>query len=222
MPFSPESIDFLFENRIHDSKEWFNAHKDDYKRLVTEPMTELILELAPTMEKIDNLIICDPRRISRIYRDARLHPDSIFRDHIWYTFSRVREQYMSLPGFYFSIGAGGMSFGCGYYCAKPATMEAVRQLILADNPSFTAAQKAVKSQKSFTLYGDMYKKNRFPEETPEKCNWLNRKSIGLSGEITDPEIMITDKLGKHIAKEFRKISCVYDLYMKAESTIQNK
>ncbi|MBE6839559.1 MAG: DUF2461 domain-containing protein [Ruminococcus sp.] len=220
MPFSPESIDFLFENRMHDSKEWFNAHKDDYNRLVIVPMTELVNDLAPTMMKIDKLIVCDPRRISRIYRDARLHPDSIFRDHIWYTFSRVREQYMSLPGFYFSVGAQGMSFGCGYYCAKPATMEAVRQLILADDESFLKAFKAVKTQKSFELYGDLYKKNRFPDQPPEKCNWLNRRSIGLSGEITEPKIMFTDKLAPHIAKEFKKIACVYDLYMKAEMSIQ--
>lgn len=105
MQFSQKSVDFLFENRLHDSREWFNAHKEDYRTYVTEPMKELILELAPTILKIDPLIEINPNRISRLYRDMRLHPDSIFRDHIWYTFSRSREQYHALPGFYFSIGA---------------------------------------------------------------------------------------------------------------------
>lgn len=101
MPFTQQSIDFLFENRLHDSREWFGEHKQDYQRLVVEPMTALIEELAPTITKIDPLIEINPKRISRIYRDMRLHPDSIFRDHIWYTFSRVREQFQALPGFYF-------------------------------------------------------------------------------------------------------------------------
>ena len=30
MQFSQKSVDFLFENRLHDSREWFNAHKEDF------------------------------------------------------------------------------------------------------------------------------------------------------------------------------------------------
>ena len=216
MPFSQQSIDFLFENRLHDSKSWFTEHKADYESLVKQPMAQLVLDLAPTMIKIDKYIICDPKKISRIYRDARMHPDSIFRDHIWYSFGRPRDARNPAPEFYFSIGAGGMSFGCGYYCARPAVMQAVRKLILSDDDSFKAAFLAVKKQKSFQLFGEPYKRNRYPDQPPEKCEWLNRRGLGLSGELTDPEIMFTDKLAKHIAREFKKIAPVYDLYMKAE------
>ncbi len=216
MPFSQASIDFLFENRLHDSKTWFTEHKADYEALVKQPMTQLVLDLAPTMAKIDKYIICDPKKISRIYRDARMHPDSIFRDHIWYSFGRPRDARNPAPEFYFSIGASGMSFGCGYYCVRPAVMEAARQLILADDDAFKAAFMAVKKQKSFQLYGEMYKRDRYPDQPREKSEWLNRRSLGLSGELTDPEIMFTDKLSKHIAREFKKIAPVYELYMKAE------
>ncbi|MGN0687938.1 MAG: DUF2461 domain-containing protein [Oscillospiraceae bacterium] len=217
MPFSQQSIDFLFENRLHDSKEWFTAHKADYDRLVKQPMSQLIIELAPTMMKIDKYMICDPKRISRIYRDVRMHPDSIFRDHIWYSFGRPREPRSSAPEFYFSIGAGGMSFGCGYYCTDLKVMEAARQLILADDDSFKQAFLAVKKQKSFQLYGELYKRPRYTDQPPEKRDWLNRRSMGLSGEITDPEIMFTEKLSGHIAKEFKKIAPVYDFYLKAQN-----
>lgn len=216
MPFSQSSIDFLFENRLHDSKTWFTEHKADYEALVKQPMAQLVLDLAPTMTKIDKYIICDPKKISRIYRDARMHPDSIFRDHIWYSFGRPRDARNPAPEFYFSIGASGMEFGCGYYCVRPAVMEAARQLILADDDAFKAAFMAVKKQKSFQLYGEMYKRDRYPDQPREKAEWLNRRSLGLSGELTDPEIMFTDKLSKHIAKEFKKIAPVYELYMKAE------
>lgn len=222
MPFSQASIDFLFENRLHDSKAWFTEHKAEYESLVKQPMAQLVLDLAPTMMKIDKYIICDPKKVSRIYRDARMHPDSIFRDHIWYSFGRPREPRNPAPEFYFSIGAGGMSFGCGYYCARPAVMEAARQLILTDDDAFKAAFIAVKKQKSFELYGEMYKRDRYPDQPREKANWLNRRSLGLSGELTDPEIMFTDKLAKHIAREFKKIAPVYDFYMKAEQLANEK
>ena len=147
MPFSQQSVDFLFENRLHDSREWFRDHKQTYAEQVTEPMKQLILDVAPAVLKIDPLIEINPARISRIYRDMRLNPDSIFRAHIWYTFSRTREQYHALPGFYFSIGAGGISYGCGYYCASAQSMQKLRRLILAGDDCFKEAFLAAEKLK---------------------------------------------------------------------------
>ena len=218
MPFSQRSVDFLFENRLHDSREWFNEHREDYRIYVTEPMKELILELAPTILKIDPLIEINPARISRLYRDMRLHPDSIFRDHIWYTFSRTREQYHALPGFYFSIGAAGISYGCGYYCASAGSMNALRTLMLAGDDSFKQAFLAVEKQKTFSLYGDMYKRSKFPDQPEELRRWLDRKGIGLSCDTNDPGVMFSEKLAKKVASDFRRIAPFYDFCMKAEAS----
>ena len=46
MPFSQQSVDFLFENRLHDSREWIRDHKQTYAEQVTEPMKQLILDVA--------------------------------------------------------------------------------------------------------------------------------------------------------------------------------
>lgn len=218
MPFSQRSVDFLFENRLHDSREWLNEHREDYRIYVTEPMKELILEIAPTILKIDPLIEINPARISRLYRDMRLHPDSIFRDHIWYTFSRTREQYHALPGFYFSIGAAGISYGCGYYCASAGSMNALRSLMLAGDDSFRQAFLAVEKQKTFSLYGDMYKRSKFPDQPEELRRWLDRKDIGLSCDTNDPGVMFSEKLAKKVASDFRRIAPFYDFCMKAEAS----
>jgi uncharacterized protein (TIGR02453 family) len=223
MPFTQKTIDFLFENRLHDSREWFNAHKDEYKALVIEPMTELVNEIAPTMAKIDKLIVCDPKKISRIYRDARYARDSVFRDEVWYTFARPRENaYVGHPGFYFAIGVSGISYGCGYYCADSAVKDAVRKMILSDDEAFTAAFDAYNSQKTFAQYGELYKKNRYPDQPPEKCDWLNRKEYGVSFGTNDPKVMFSEKLFAKVARDFVKIAPLYDFYMKAQllSTIE--
>lgn len=217
MPFSQKSIDFLFENRLHDSRSWFSEHKPVYQSEVIEPMKQLIADLTPTIGKIDPLIEINPARISRIYRDMRLNPDSIFRDHIWYTFSRTREQYHSLPGFYFSIGAGGISYGCGYYCASAASMQKLRRLIISGDESFKEAFNAVEKQKNFELYGDMYKRSKFPDQPENIRQWLDRKGIGLSYSTSDPEIMFSEKLSQRVAKDFKKIEAFYNLCMKAET-----
>lgn len=217
MPFTQQTTDFLFENRLHDSREWFNEHKQDYQKYVIQPMKALIEAVTPTIHRIDPLIETDPKRISRIYRDMRLHPDSIFRDHIWYTFSRVKEQYQALPGFYFSIGAAGISYGCGYYCASAKSMQALRSLILAGDDSFKAAFLAAQKLKGFTMYGDKYKRSKYPDQPEELRNWLDRKGIGFSFDSNDPEIMFSDKLAQRVAKDFGKLAQFYEFCMKAEA-----
>lgn len=217
MPFSAKSLDFLFENRLNDSKVWFNEHKDDYRKYVTEPLAELICGISETMLEIDDSFICDPRKISRIYRDARYAKGkSIFRDYVWYTFSRTRDAYKALPGYYFSISPNGFDYGCGFYYASTDTMDMLRKMIIEDDKSFKKALNAYKSQDVFSLYGDMYKRNRYPEESAEKQDWLNRKSIGLTCESKDFELLFSNRLIEKVAADFKAIAPVYDFYLKAE------
>lgn len=218
MPFSQQTIDFLFENRLHDSKPWFLEHKQDYERYVKQPFAELINALAPTMAKIDREIICDPKKLSRIYCDARYAKESIFREEVWYTFSRPRASaYDGHPGFWFSIRPGGITYGCGYYCADSAVKDAVRSMIIADDPAFKAAFMALSGQRIFSQYGELYKKNHFPDQPPEKCDWLNRKEFGVMYATDDPQIMFGEGLAQRVARDFKKIAPLYEFYVKAET-----
>lgn len=44
-PFSQKTLDFLFENRLHDSREWFAQHKKEYQELVIQPLRQLVMDL---------------------------------------------------------------------------------------------------------------------------------------------------------------------------------
>ena len=215
MPFSAKSLDFLFENTLNDSKVWFNEHKEDYKQNIVLPFAKLVTDLTDTMLEIDDGFICDPKRISRLYRDARYSKGkSIFRDYVWYSFSRSREAY-DHPGYYFSISPGGFDYGCGYYYASTDTMNILRSLILSNDKAAKSALKAYKEQSVFELYGEMYKRDRYPEESPERKNWLNRRQIGLSCESKDFDLLFSDKLAEKIAADFKAIAPVYKLFITA-------
>ena len=72
--FSPNTLDFLSENRFQNSREWYRAHKAEYNAFVHAPLVEMVEALAPTLEQIDSRIITEPKTdktISRIYRDMR-------------------------------------------------------------------------------------------------------------------------------------------------------
>lgn len=216
MPFSPQTLDFLFENRLNDSKIWFNEHKDEYNRYVSEPFEEFMSAVMSRMGEIDELI--SYTRMSRIYRDARFAKGkSVFRENMWCIFGRGRELYKSLPAFYFDISPNGFEYGCGYYMASADSMAAIRELILSDSPYFTAAADAYASQNVFELYGDIYKRSRFPLESEEKRFWLDRKTIGLSAGSTDWQLLFSDKLADKIVDDLISVVPVYNLFMAAEA-----
>ncbi len=221
MPFSAQSLDFLFENMLNDSKVWYNEHKEDYKKLIVEPFAEFISEMTGTMLEIDERFICDPKKLSRLYRDARYsRGKSIFRDYVWYSFRQPKGE-RPLPEFYFSISPNGFDYGCGLYCADTSTLESMRRLILEDDKSFKEALKAYKSQDVFALYGDLYKRSRYPEESADKQDWLNRKNMGVSCESKDFKLLFSDRLAGKIASDFKAIAPIYRFYLKAETERKN-
>lgn len=93
MLFSEEAIGFLFENHTRDSKDWFKEHKADYHRLIEEPFAELITALTPIMNDIDSRIVCNPKKISRLYKDARYNKGGpIFRESVWCSLKCQRDK----------------------------------------------------------------------------------------------------------------------------------
>lgn len=217
MAFTSKTLEFLFENYAHNSKEWFGEHKSDYEKYVKEPFKEFVSAIAPAMTEIDEKISCDPRRLSRIYRDARYSKgQSIFRNYAWYTFSRTREEATTAPCFYFSVSPKGFEYGCGYYHASTESMNAMRKLILEGDSSFEAANTAYLSQNTFTMFGERYKKDRYPGESEEKRLWLNQRSIFFSCESDNFKALYSKNLYKTVGKDFLSIAPIYNMLMKAE------
>lgn len=217
MPFSKQTLDFLVENQLHDSKEWYNAHKDVYTQQLVAPFTELVTALTPTMLAIDSELICNPKRLSRLYRDARFcKGKSIFRDHVWYSFCRKKEPFQALPELYFDLSPNGFSYGCGYYSISRDSLDAIRALILADDAAYLQAQSAYAGQDIFQMGGDMYKKNHYPAESETKCAWLNRKSIYFFCESTDFNLLFSENLPQVLAAVYQKLAPIYHFFYKAE------
>lgn len=223
MPFSEKTLEFIFENHAHDSKEWFQAHKDDFEQYVKEPFREFVSALTPTMLKIDDEFICDPKRLSRIYRDARYAKGkSIFRDYMWYSFGRKKESMIkTYPEYYFSVSPTGFDYGCGYYCAPTETINAMRKMIIEGDPVFEKAKAAFLSQNTFEMGGTAYKRDRYPDQPEENKLWLNRKDIYFSCSSSDFKTLYSPDLPKKIARDFKKISPIYDFFLKAEQIKDN-
>ena len=68
--FSPRTIDFMWNLRLNNRKDWFEEHKDEYRRDFFYPMKELGNEVLKRVVDScgDRDFIC---KVSRIYKDAR-------------------------------------------------------------------------------------------------------------------------------------------------------
>ncbi len=222
MPFSQQTLDFLFQNRIEDSREWFRAHKSDYEQLVHAPMIELVERLTPGMLRIDPLFNCVPRScISRIYRDTRFAKDkSIYRDVMWCSFMRDKKIYHGLPGFYFEISPCGFQYGCGYYQASSESLEAMRKMIKEEDRVFKSALNAYQKQKVFCLEDAKYKRTRNPDQPAELREWLDQRNICLNAACGDLQLLFSDSLADRLAQDFALIAPVYRFMIEAESRKQ--
>lgn len=224
--FCKEAIAFLVENRLQNSKPWFEEHRKRYETLVLQPFRALVEALAPTMLEIDPMFTVDPkvgRTISRIFRDVRFARDGfLFRDEMWIAFMRNKRCWEGQPGFYFSIGPDGWMYGYGYYQATPAAMDAMRQMILREEPTFIQAEQALRSQSQLLMHGDRYKRSRFPDQPPERCEWLDRRSVSFDAASTDFEAISSPALVAFLADAFRAMAPLHAFFSAVEERRPHK
>lgn len=221
MAFSPASTDFLVENVMQDSRDWFRDHKQTYHDVLLEPFVELVETLAPDMLTIDPQLITEPRvdrTLSRIYRDTRFSADkSLYRDKMWLVFMREKKLYEGLPAFYFELCPQGFNYGMGYYRASTTSMEAIRHLIITGASAFQMADDAFRKQSVFAMEGDSYKRSKYPNASEQQKEWLDKKSISFNCHSDDENVLFSDKLAAHLLDGYRLLAPVYDFLCLAEA-----
>ncbi len=213
MPFSQATLDFLFENRLQNSQQWFHEHKKEYQQLVVAPLKELVVRLTPVMLEIDPQLTAEPkidRTISRIWRDTRYsHDKSFYRDNMWIIFRRGKMHGTGMPGLYFKITQSGFDYGCGFYHASPAYMQRLREAILAGAPQARAALSCFFSQQRFQIEGECYARPHYPEQPEQLRLWLERKNICFFCESSDGGLLFSEHLAEELIEGYRMLTPIY-------------
>ena len=218
MAFTVKTLEFLDENYVRNDREWFKQNKQRYEREVIAPFVQLLEKLAPVIEKTDSELICSPKCIARLYRDARrVKGGAIFRDSLWCSVKKKKASaYDCVAEFYFYVSTRGFGYGCGYYITPTAVMEQLRKAAIDGDKLFKAAKRAYEKQDRFYLSGEMYKKNHFPDQKPDILDWINRRSICLCYDSQDPSELFDKNLFDRVAQDFEAISPVYKFFSEME------
>ena len=221
--FTPQMLDFLAENHIRNSKDWYEAHKEDYRRLVVQPYHELVELMAPTMTAIDPLFVTQPSRcLSRVRRDTRYTKNKdLYRDHAWIVFRHAKRRLGSALSYYFGVDQDEWSYGVGYYDIPRDVLAECQSMILHEDILFQKAFAAVQGE-DFLLEGEFYKRPKYPDAPEQYQDWLNRKQLGVSFRSVDFELLFAGGFYDKMMTDIQKMKPFYDFLQVAEERAQAK
>ena len=206
--FSPETVDFLWGIRMNNNKEWFTANKENYVNYLYAPMKELGKDLfQPFLDKPGNLL-----KVSRIYRDARMHHPLPYKESLWICIRQDVEWWAENPCLYFEIRPEGVSYGFCLWRPRPSTMETFRKYISDNSKEFLKLIKATEKATGYPITADLYKR---PKDAPTKelapyFAWRGNISCVINEDVS-PEMFGPD-LGVRAAAFLTKLIPLYDFF----------
>ena len=201
--FTPETIDFLWGIRFNNNREWFEAHKKQYQETLYMPMKALAQELIPVLKEAPELEC----KVSRIYRDSRLHPSTPYKESLWICFRRGDLMWGEQPVYFFELTPDKYSYGFLYWFPRPAKMEQFRRQ-LAENPKpFLAIVEALKVS-GLSLSSECYKRPK-PCDTPMLQSYFQMKNMGCYREFAVGDRLFTKNLSGDILTTFDQLKPLY-------------
>ena len=158
--FTPETVDFLWGIRMNNNREWFLQHKQQYVRTLYEPMKALGNALfTPFVDRPGNLL-----KVSRIYRDARMHHPDPYKESLWICIRRDVEWWAENPCLYFEINPEGVSYGFIHWRPRVSTMADFRAAITARPEEFLQLLAQTEKATGIPVTANLYKRPKPTED----------------------------------------------------------
>ena len=206
--FTPETFDFLWGIRMNNNREWFTQNKKQYIDTLYEPMKALGQELfAPFIERPGNLL-----KVSRIYRDARLHHPDPYKESLWICIRQDVEWWAENPCLYFEIAPEGASYGFVNWKPKVSTLEDFRRDISARPEHFLELIQKTEEATGVPITADLYKR---PKETddPRLAPYFAWKgNIACCRELPPGDALFTSELSGQVRTFFEQLIPFYDYW----------
>lgn len=216
MGIRPEAMWMLAENRFHDSKAYYEEHKDRIRAEVLVPLRTLVADLSADMLRIDPQIIVTPttnNTVSRIRRDNRYSRDkSMYRENVWVAFMRDKKAWDCLPGFFADMSLKETVYGMGFYAATPRLMQTLRRMLEEDPAPFVRALKKARAA-GFVLEGARYARPKKEGLPPLVDELYNRKMWSLEKTVNDPAFFGSGSLTATLREAFHTLAPMYKLIL---------
>lgn len=189
--FPKEGLTFLSDIIINNSKEWLDAHKDEYEKYILAPNRAYVEEMGEHLQILVPHIHAIPKinqSLFRIYRDARFHRLDPIKERIGLIFWQGATHRMQSSSFYMHYDPFEVFVAAGIRRFKPPLLSAYREYIKNDTkrenlhkiletlkqkgysipePQFKRYPKNLNKEDKYAylyLYGAMYAYTTFPPD----------------------------------------------------------
>lgn len=133
--FPKEGIKFLEQIIQNNSKEWLDAHKEEYERNIVTPNKAYVEEMGEHLQILVPTINAIPKTnksLFRIYRDARFHLDDPIKERIGLILWQGGGHRMQSSSFYMHYSPSEVLVATGIRKFKPPLLSAYREYIKND------------------------------------------------------------------------------------------
>jgi len=206
--YSPETVDFLWGIRLNNNREWFLANKQNYIDFLYEPTKALGAELfQPFLDKPGELL-----KVSRIYRDARLHHPLPYKESLWICIRQDVDWWAENPCLFFEINPDGIDYGFFIWRPRPAVMKQFRRDIAANPTDFLAMIERVEKETGIPITAEVYKHPEKWEDPRLERFYLWRGQIGCTIHEDFSENTFGPDLARRVSEFFDKLTPLYDFF----------
>ena len=206
--FTPETVDFLWGIRMNNNREWFTQHKAQYVSTLYEPMKALGQALfTPFLDRPGNLL-----KVSRIYRDARLHHPLPYKESLWICIRRDVQWWAENPCLYFEINPEGIDYG--FFLWKPRTtfLEDFRRELSAHPEDFLGMLRSVEEAVGQRVEAVCYKRPKPCENKDLAPYFAWKEQIGCTRHEDFSPDTFGPELEGRVLDYFQKLTPLYEFF----------
>ena len=206
--FSPETIDFLWGIRMNNNRDWFLPNKPMYTTYLYEPMKALGQDLYQSfLDKPGNLL-----KVSRIYRDARLHHPEPYKESLWICIRKDVEWWAENPCLYFEIRPEGVSYGLIWWKPRVSVLESFRQTIAAKPEEFLELMEHTHAATGVPVTATLYKRPKETEDPRLAPYFAWKGNIACVVDEPVSEDIFGPALGQRVKEFLDKLIPLYDYF----------
>lgn len=214
--FRPAALTFLRSLKRTNTREWFQAHRDDYEGEVRAPLAALVEELDVRFAELAPEIVGDPKRsLFRIHRDVRFSSDkSPYKTNAacwFYHGDAGRGVGSTTPhggaGFYFHMEPGGSMLGGGIWMPPRPTLARLRERIDEEHGSLRRILRDPALAKRFGALDETAKLTRMPRgytDDHPAADLLRHQSFTLGRTLSDAEVL-GPRLADVLARDYARL-----------------
>lgn len=214
--FRPAALTFLRSLKRNNTREWFQAHREDYENEVRAPLAALVEEMDVRFASLAPEIVGDPKRsLFRIHRDVRFSSDkSPYKTNAacwFYHGDAGRGVGSTAPhggaGFYFHMEPSRSMIGGGIWMPPRPTLARLRERIDEDHGSLRRILREPALAKRFGALDEEAKLTRMPRgyaDSHPAADLLRHQSFTVGRMLTDAEV-IGPRLADALARDFARL-----------------